>query len=130
MRLWRRLTIRTHKHAAVTVVTLTGIIDNATAASLSRRLNKLLDGGRDRVALDLHALTSCSIEGLDVLIKAGTRLHEHNRRLHVFVLHDRLHYLLTSTGRTDLFVLHPTLDEAITAAGTDQANNPGGETIS
>ncbi len=94
------------------------LVDDRNDHVVDRRLLR-----KDRVALDLQALTSCSVDGLDVLINIDVRVHQCNRRLHVFVPHVRLHYLLTSTGRTDLFVLHPALDDAITATSTDQANN-------
>ncbi len=121
MRRWRRLTIRTHTHGPVTVVALTGVIDSTTASRLAGRLDKLLAAGHHRLVVDLHAVTACEIQGIDVLLTVGSRLQEHNRRLHLVLPDEQLGRLLKSTGHTDLFVIHPTMNDAITAAGTDQA---------
>jgi anti-sigma B factor antagonist len=98
----------------VTVLSVTGEVDVATAPALRSRLDDTVDTvGGGTVVVDLTGVTFIDSTGLGVLIGARKRCSEAGRELRVVVSEPRILKVFEITGLTDLFAIHPSLDLAV-----------------
>ncbi|MEV6527816.1 STAS domain-containing protein [Longispora sp. NPDC051575] len=105
------------EHGPVSVVTVCGEIDVATAPTLQRRLAALYESDQLRLVVDLSGVTFCDSVGVSVLIGAARALSGRGR-VHLVGLRPVLERLFEVTGIGSVFVIHPGLSTAIDAAGT------------
>lgn len=68
------LTIGSQAYGQVTVISVTGELDLATASELADLTNRLIDQGTCLLVYDLSGLTFCDSTGLTVFVRAKNRL--------------------------------------------------------
>ncbi|MGY0236712.1 STAS domain-containing protein [Longispora urticae] len=110
-----QLPVDVTEHGPVSVVTVSGEIDVATAPILQRRLAALYADDRLRLVVDLSGVTFCDSVGVGVLIGAARALHGRGL-VHLTGLCPLLVRLFEVTGIGPVFVIHPDLSSAIAAA--------------
>jgi anti-sigma B factor antagonist len=106
------------------VVALVGEHDAYSAGRLENELTVLLDDGR-RVVVDLRDAEFIDSTTLGALLRARQRA-ERSTLGFTLVLsnreHTQVHRLLELTRLGTIFAIHPTLDEALTAARSNQTS--------
>lgn len=98
---------------AVPVVSATGEIDVATAPPLRDRLQALTASGRSTVVVDLLGVTFLDSTALGVLVGALKRCRESGGDLPLVITEPRILKVFEITGLTDVFPIHPTVDDAV-----------------
>lgn len=97
------------------VVTVSGEVDMYTAPQLKQCLLELLDGGVQKVVVDLSAVTFVDSTALGVLIGGVRRLHGAGGAMALVVTSRPVERVLSITGLDRVFSIHATLDEALSA---------------
>ncbi|MEV6527973.1 STAS domain-containing protein [Longispora sp. NPDC051575] len=85
-------------HGPVSVVSVGGEIDLATAPLLQRHLTAIIDAGEVRLVVDLSEMTFCDSVGLGLFVGAARRLADHDQLLHLTRLRPATVLLLSVTG--------------------------------
>lgn len=98
------------------VVTVSGEIDVATAPSLRDRLQSRVAGGDATIVVDLLGVSFLDSTALGVLVGALKRCREAGGDLRLVIAEPRLLKLFEITGLTDVFSIHPTVDDALKAS--------------
>lgn len=95
------------------VVTAVGEVDVSTAPELRQRLYE--QPADALVVVDLSDVTFLDSTGLGVLVAALKRVREHdaNGELHLVVHRPQVSKVLEVTGLSEVFSIHPTLEEAL-----------------
>ena len=101
----------------VAVVTLEGEVDLYTAPEFKEVLLRGIDEGARRVIVDLSSVTFVDSTALGVLVGGGKRLRQHDGSLLLVSGFDGIRRILEIAGLAGVFAVHPTLDEALAAAG-------------
>lgn len=101
----------------VAVVTLEGEVDLYTAPEFKEVLLRGIDEGARRVIVDLSSVTFVDSTALGVLVGGGKRLRRHDGSLLLVCGLDGIRRILEIAGLAGVFAVHPTLDEALAAAG-------------
>jgi anti-sigma B factor antagonist len=96
----------------LTVVSVVGELDVATAPSLRDRLEEVIDHGAPTVVVDLLGVSFIDSTALGVLIGALKRCEAAGTTLRIVVAEPRILKIFEITGLTDLFSISPTIDEA------------------
>lgn len=99
-----------------TVVAATGEVDVAAAPRLRERLGELIEGGTDRLIVDLDNVDFIDSTGLGVLVGAARRARSATGDLRVVCTNSRLLRIFEITGLDKVFSISNSVDEA---AGTD-----------
>ena len=98
------------------MVTLAGEVDLYTAPEFREVLLRGIKEGARRVIVDLSAVTFIDSTALGVLVTGGKRLLGGGSLL--VVCSDKgIRRILEIVGLAGVFAIHPTLDEALAAAG-------------
>lgn len=107
------MNVETRELKHVSIVTVSGRVDSATAPEMEQALQYLIDGGRCHLTLDLGAVEYMSSAGLRVLVaqhksakKCGGRLALANPSL-------RVKEVLDLAGLTPVFEIYPDVVEAV-----------------
>lgn len=114
--------VRTHvaEQGGWQVVTVTGVVDVATAPDVRARLHEVGLGGA-RVVVDLDGVELLDSFGLGVLVGAHKRAVTGGGRLVLVVTRERLRRLFAVTGLDAVLTLTGTLEDAL----ADPAAPPG-----
>jgi anti-sigma B factor antagonist len=96
---------------------VTGEIDVYTAPLLRERMIHLVDDGARHIIADLREVTFLDSTGLGVLVGSLKRLRSHQGSLRVVINADRILRIFRITGLVNVFALHPTAQEAVSADG-------------
>jgi anti-sigma B factor antagonist len=99
----------------VPVLHVAGDLDHHTAPRLREALEKVSSAGQS-VVLDLSGLTYCDSTGITVFINAYKRAKPAGGRVLIAGLNPDLVEVFTIIGLDQIFVFHPTVDEAIAAS--------------
>ncbi len=100
------------------MVTLAGEVDLYTAPEFREVLLRGIDeGARHVVVVDLSSVTFVDSTALGVLVGGGKRLRQHDGALLIVCGADGIRRILEIAGLAGVFAIHPTLDEALAAAG-------------
>lgn len=99
------------------VLRVTGEIDVYTAPLLRERVIHLVDDGARHIIADLRGVTFLDSTGLGVLVGSLKRLRSHEGSLRVVINADRILRILRITGLVNIFALHPSVQEAVSADG-------------
>ncbi|WP_412538550.1 STAS domain-containing protein [Longispora sp. K20-0274] len=118
---WRRLRVRITDHGPVSVMSVAGEIDVATAPGMDRRITTLLNAGRLHLVIDLSGVTFCDSTGIGVLVGTARRLRTQGLSLHLTGLGPVMGRLFDVTGIGPVFTTHDHLADAITAAAQGSA---------
>ncbi len=100
----------------ITVLTVRGEADVYSSPTLRDRLMDLIDGNGSVVIVDLSEVGFIDSTGLGTLVAAHKRAAARGGALPLVCAQDRILKLLRITGLDDVFVIHPTLEEAVVAA--------------
>jgi anti-sigma B factor antagonist len=101
----------------VTVISVAGELDLATAPELADLTNRLLAGGQARLVYDLSAVTFCDSTGLTVFVRAKNRVDALGGRLSLAAPSPIVHRVLEVSGLLEALDTQPTLAQACAAAG-------------
>ncbi len=113
------LDVRRPARTGTVVVTVRGECDVFSADVLRAELIRQIDAGRVRVVVDLTGVTFIDSTGMGVLVRARGRLAARNGRLELVVGEGSMRRLLRISALGQLFSVHRTLEEALTACWTD-----------
>jgi anti-sigma B factor antagonist len=97
----------------VTVLTLTGNLDAATAAGLKQEVVALSDAGKTRVAVDLARLTLIDSTGVGVLISLFKRSRAQGGTVYFAGLQGQPKEIFRLLRLDRSLDLHPKLDDAL-----------------
>jgi anti-sigma B factor antagonist len=97
----------------VTVLTLAGNLDAATAGGLKKEVVALSDAGKRRVAVDLQKLTLIDSTGVGVLISLFKRTRAAGGATHFAGLGGQPKEIFRLLRLDKSLDLHPTLDDAV-----------------
>lgn len=95
------------------VVFVEGEIDVATAPPLRERLQEQVAAGHATVVVDLTAVSFLDSTALGVLVGALKRSRQAGGSLPLVINEPRILKVFEITGLTEVFPIHPTLDEAV-----------------
>ncbi len=96
---------------AVSIVSVAGEIDVATAPQLQERLHELIASGHANVVVDLLAVTFLDSTALGVLVGALKRCRERGGELQLVVVDPRIVKIFEITGLTTVFPIVESLPE-------------------
>ncbi len=99
-------------HDGVTVLTVTGEVDLATAPALETAIDAALDAGSDRVVVDLAAVSFLASAGMAALVAAHQRAGE-KTTIALVAEGPATSRQLKMTALDQVFDLHSTLDGAL-----------------
>ena len=97
------------------VLRLAGDFDVYTAPQLRERVIELVDGGTRHVMADLREVTFLDSTGLGALIGGLKRLRARDGSLTLVIGTDRIRRIFRITGLDRVFVLGPSVQEAVAA---------------
>ncbi|HET8603778.1 MAG TPA: STAS domain-containing protein [Marmoricola sp.] len=98
-----QLSIDTKQTDEGVVVVLGGELDMLSAPGLSDHLKELLDGGADRVVVDMTDLAFMDSSGLSAILGAHQTAEEKGATLTLFGPNERVIRLVNITGLGDIF---------------------------
>jgi anti-sigma B factor antagonist len=97
------------------VVALGGEVDIYTAPQFKECMLELLDGGVEKLVIDMSAVTFIDSTALGVLIGGVRRVHGTGGAMALVVASRPVERVLTITGLDRVFTIHATREEAIKA---------------
>ncbi|NKY59172.1 STAS domain-containing protein [Nocardia flavorosea] len=102
-------------HDDVTVLTVTGEVDLATAPALETAIDAALDAGTDHLVIDLAAVSFLASAGMAVLVAAHQRAGD-KTTIALVAEGPATSRQLKMTALDQVFDLHSTLDDALASA--------------
>lgn len=102
-------------HDGVTVLTVTGEVDLATAPALETAIDTALDAGTDHLVIDLAAVSFLASAGMAALVAAHQRAGE-KTTIALVAEGPATSRQLKMTALDQVFDLHSTLDGALASA--------------
>jgi anti-sigma B factor antagonist len=112
------------------VLRVAGEVDVSTAGHLRERVIQLVDDGTVHLLADLRPVTFLDSTGLGALVGSLKRLRVRDGSLTLVIGADRILRILRVTGLDRVFVLRPSVQEAVTADQHWQAAVTGaGDTV-
>jgi anti-sigma B factor antagonist len=100
---------------ALGIIILVGEVDIYTAAPFKERMLELLDGGVEKLLVDLSGVTFIDSTALGVLIGGLRRVHDAGGMMALVVTTSVVERVLTITGLDRVFEIHATRAAAIEA---------------
>jgi anti-anti-sigma factor len=110
------LTISSVPHDSVTLISVDGELDLATAGDLSALTIRLIEEGNSRLVFDLSGLTFCDSTGLTVFVRAKNRLDEVGGRISLAAPSPIVQRVLDVSGLLQVFDTRDTVPDALAAA--------------
>jgi anti-sigma B factor antagonist len=107
--------IQTHEFTRVNVIAVTGRVDSATAPELESKLKELVDGGKNKLVLDLKNVEYMSSAGLRTMVSTLKAVKRVNGDLRLANPSPRVEEVLRLAGLTSIFSIHSTQEEAVGA---------------
>ena len=107
--------IETRELKHVSVVTVSGRVDSATAPDLQKALQDLLDSDHKQLVLDLKDVDYMSSAGLRVLVALQKAAKKIGGALRLAQLSVRVSEVLELSGLTPVFEIYPDVVEAVGA---------------
>ena len=102
------------QHGPVTVITLEGnILGGPDGTILNSKLHELIDGGVQRVVLDLGGVAFMNSSGLGMLIGGVTTMRNAGGGLKVANASGKIAGLITIAKLTSIVELYPSIDAAV-----------------
>ena len=99
----------------LTVVEISGEIDVFTSPRLREELLGVIEGGGLHLVIDLSEVTFLDSTGLGVLVGVYHRLRARDGSMSFAGVGDRVRRVFRVTQLTKIFMLHPSVDDAIAA---------------
>jgi anti-sigma B factor antagonist len=113
------LTISSEARDSVTLISVQGELDLATAPELSELTTRLLEQGDSRLVYDLSGLTFCDSTGLTVFVRAKNRIDELGGRLSLAAPSAIVHRVLDVSGLLQVLDTRPSVADAVAAAAEE-----------
>lgn len=105
--------ISTQEHKRVSVMSVSGRVDSATAPDLENSLKKLVEADKTQIVLDLKDVEYMSSAGLRAMVSTLKAVKRVNGDLRLANPSPRVEEVLRLAGLTSIFSIHPTQDEAV-----------------
>lgn len=109
------MNIETRELKHVSVVTVSGRVDSATAPDLQKALQDLLDSGRNQLVLELKGVDYMSSAGLRALVSMQKAAKKNGGTLRLAQLSARVTEVLELAGLAPVFDIYPDVVEAVGA---------------
>jgi anti-sigma B factor antagonist len=119
------LSLSTRFEDGVAVIEAAGDVDVYSAPILRGAIVDLVEAGHVHLVLDLDGLEFLDSTGLGVLVGGLKRVRARRGSLRIVCTREMIIKPFRITGLTKVFPIHPTLAEAIRAAGAQAAERPG-----
>lgn len=107
------LNVSTRQQDNHVVVSPTGEIDLHTAPQLQTELADQMRSGASQLIVDLSGVEFCDSTGVNVLLSAMRRAHEHGSGLSLVSPQPPVRKVLGITGLDSVFALRDSIDDAI-----------------
>lgn len=105
--------ISTQEQKRVSVMSVSGRVDSATAPDLENSLKKLVEADKTQIVLDLKDVEYMSSAGLRAMVSTLKAVKRVNGDLRLANPSPRVEEVLRLAGLTSIFSIHPTQDEAV-----------------
>ena len=99
------------------VLGLTGRLDPTTVAQVEERLGKIIEGGAQRIVLDLAGLDYISSAGLRVVLMGAKRVQLAGGKLVLCAAQSHVKEVLTISGFSSILTIVDTQEEAVASLG-------------
>ena len=107
--------VSTRTEGPFTVVEVSGEVDVYTAAKLRAALDEEIAAGRNRLVVDLDAVTFLDSTGLGVLVGRLKVVRNHSGWLRLVCTQDRVLRVFRITGLDTVIGIHDTLEDALSS---------------
>ncbi len=97
----------------VPVVAVSGEVDVYSAPALKERFAELVRSGASTLVVDLTDVAFLDSTGLGALVEARALTGDAGGTLPIVCTQERILKLFTITGLDSVFVIHPTVDDAL-----------------
>jgi anti-sigma B factor antagonist len=98
---------------AITILTLAGRIDTATAPLLEQAINREIESGHRKILLNFSGVSYISSGGLRVLLATAKKLKNPGDKYSLCCLAAEVHKVLKLAGFTTIFSIFPSEGEAL-----------------
>jgi anti-anti-sigma factor len=105
--------IETFRQGNATIARIEGRLDISNSATFETEAGIVLADGSPVVVFDCAKLTYVSSAGLRAFLVLHKRLHAVGRRLRLCGLQPAVRQVFDMSGFSDIFELHPTLEQAV-----------------
>lgn len=105
--------IKTRQLKHVTVMSVIGRVDSATAPDLEKSLQGLVESDHNQIVLDLHETEYMSSAGLRVLVSSLKLTKKNGGDLRLAQISGRVQEVLDLAGLTPIFQLYSDVVEAV-----------------
>jgi anti-sigma B factor antagonist len=109
------LTVSTEHHGPVSVVSVVGELDMATAPQLQQQVTELVEADRVRLVFELSGVSFCDSTGLSVFVRAKNNCDAAGGVVRLAAPQRTVQRILEVSGLVEVLHTHPTVDEAISA---------------
>lgn len=109
------ITLASREQDGYSITEVTGEVDVYTAPQLDEALSAVVEGGHNKLIVDLSAVDFLDSTGLGVLVKALKRVRENGGSLAVVTTTDRITKVFRITGLDAAIGLFGSVDEAVGA---------------
>jgi anti-sigma B factor antagonist len=110
------LDVETGSVGDAALLTLRGEIDVYTAPRLRQAIIDLVDGGANRIVVDMAKVDFLDSTGLGVLVGGLKRVRLQDGSLAIVATQDKILKIFDITGLNKVFAIHPSVDDAVSAA--------------
>jgi anti-sigma B factor antagonist len=114
------LRLETSDHDGITVLSAHGEIDVATAPQLRQQIVELASASSAPLVIDLEGVDFLDSTGLGVLVSGLKRFRTLGSDVLLVATRPRILKVFEITGLTQVFSIHPTVEDAVSAAGAGQ----------
>lgn len=113
------LDVETTTRGNASVLTLRGEIDVYTAPRLRQAIVDVVDGGAQRVVVDMEKVDFLDSTGLGVMVEGLKRIKGRNGDLSIVATQDKILKIFDITGLNKAFAMYRSVDEAVGGEETD-----------
>jgi anti-sigma B factor antagonist len=107
------LDVETSIRGETTVLTLRGEIDVYTAPRLRQAIVDIVDGGAQRLVVDMEKVDFLDSTGLGVMVEGLKRMKGRDGTLSVVATQDKIVKIFDITGLNKSFDIYQSVDEAV-----------------
>jgi anti-anti-sigma factor len=109
------MSIQTKSDGNTTVVSVSGRLDAVTAPLYEKAVRQLVEGGADRVVIDMRELTYISSAGIGELLVTANLLKEKGGSFCLANVAENVGSVLEMCGIGDLLQRHASVEDALAA---------------
>ena len=109
------LSLKTRTQGPFQVIEVGGEVDVYTAPKLRETIVAVVDGGHNRLIVDVESVDFLDSTGLGVLVGSLKRVRAEGGSLDIVCTHERILKIFDITGLDKIFGLHASVDVAVAA---------------